>query len=275
MDLWSDVTRRQPWSFAASSWPARPESDVGTGPGACSHTACRTSWCRRYCSPDMRERGEVSINAQAASNIWTWYTRSHPVYFLLSIGGARWIDLYGHRRSEDHYMVHMYDTRLKKAFEEIITDACWPTRSPDVKWTTDTWEHAVWMTMRLLDCFFSVPEYNKSQVKDFTDTYRPSICLCFMLHTPSPYTALSCPLEEHANICAPDINRLINRITWSHICSVAKTDRNNSIIGPSYRSNTDTHTAQAAVGAQNKKLLPVGTEGVSGHKALLKQPDGR
>ena len=106
MDLWSDVTRRQPWSSAASSWPARPESDVGTGPGACSHTACRTSWCRRYCSPDMRERGEVSINAQAASNIWTWYTRSHPVYFLLSIGGAGWIDLYGHRRSEDHYMVH-------------------------------------------------------------------------------------------------------------------------------------------------------------------------
>lgn len=124
--------------------------------------------------------------------------------------------------------------------------------------------------------FFLSQKTIKANLKTLQrDTHRPSICLCFMLHTPSSYTAVTCPLEEHANICAPDINRLINRIRWSHICSVAKTDRNNSIIGTSYRSSTDTHTAQAAVGAQNQKLLPVGTEGVPGHKALLKQPDGR
>lgn len=47
------LMRRLPWS-SASSWPTRPESDGGTGPGACSHTACRTSWCRKDCSPDRR-----------------------------------------------------------------------------------------------------------------------------------------------------------------------------------------------------------------------------
>lgn len=101
-------------------------------------------------------------------------------------------------------------------------------------------------------------------------THRRNIGLCFMFYTPSSYTPVTYLLEGHANICAPDINRLLNRIRWSHICSMAKTDRDNLIISTSYRSNTDTHTAHDAVGAQNQKLLPVGTEGVPGHKALLK-----
>lgn len=40
------------------------------------------------------------------------------------------------------------------------------------------------------------------------------------------------------------------------------------------RSNTDTRVAQATVRAQNKKLFLVRTEGVPGHKTLLKQHNG-
>lgn len=49
------VTRR-PALKSASSSPARPESDGGTGPSACSHNACRTAWCRRDCSPDKEQK---------------------------------------------------------------------------------------------------------------------------------------------------------------------------------------------------------------------------
>lgn len=40
------------------------------------------------------------------------------------------------------------------------------------------------------------------------------------------------------------------------------------------RSNTNTHAAQAAERTQNKELLLVRTEGVLGHKTLLKQHNG-
>lgn len=43
----------------------------------------------------------------------------------------------------------------------------------------------------------------------------------------------------------------------------------------SYRANTDTHAAQAAAGAQNQELFLVRTEGIPGHKTLLKQPGER
>lgn len=65
MDLQSNVTRRWPWS-SASSWPAQPGSDGETGPSASSHTACRTSWCKRDCIPD-KGRGEMSIMQQTLS----------------------------------------------------------------------------------------------------------------------------------------------------------------------------------------------------------------
>ena len=41
----------------------------------------------------------------------------------------------------------------------------------------------------------------------------------------------------------------------------------------SYRSNTHSLSAQAALGAQNQELLLVRTERVFGQKALLKQPN--
>ena len=69
MDLLSDVMRQQPWS-PASSWPARPESDGGTGPGSCSHTACRTSWCRKGCSPEKDESKNPAMNVPVSQAHW-------------------------------------------------------------------------------------------------------------------------------------------------------------------------------------------------------------
>lgn len=46
----ANVMTQQHWS-SASFWPALCGSDWGTGPSARSHTASRTSWCRKDCSP--------------------------------------------------------------------------------------------------------------------------------------------------------------------------------------------------------------------------------
>lgn len=62
IDLLCGIRTQLPWS-SASSWPTRPVSDGGTGPGAYSHTACRTSWCRKDCSPDRIESKSPASNA--------------------------------------------------------------------------------------------------------------------------------------------------------------------------------------------------------------------
>lgn len=56
------VMTQQHWSLG-SSWPALSESDEGTAPSACSHTACRTSWCRKDCSPGREEKQASSVSA--------------------------------------------------------------------------------------------------------------------------------------------------------------------------------------------------------------------
>lgn len=56
--VWTNIMRRQLW-ICPSSWPTLPGSDEGTGPSACSHTACRTSWCRTDYSPAVNYREEI------------------------------------------------------------------------------------------------------------------------------------------------------------------------------------------------------------------------
>lgn len=83
MDLQSRVTGQQPWS-SASSWPARPGFDEGTGPGASSHIACRTSWCKRDCSPDM-EKGKRRIMQQIIL-VWQETVNNLSIdYFLYTL----------------------------------------------------------------------------------------------------------------------------------------------------------------------------------------------
>lgn len=64
------VRSRQPWSSASSS-SAQPGSDGGTGPCACWRTACRTSWCRRDCSPDRggEQRSEHTVTAAGVTDL--------------------------------------------------------------------------------------------------------------------------------------------------------------------------------------------------------------
>lgn len=81
MDLQPNVTRRRPWSSASSSWPAQPGSDGGTGSGASSHIACRTSWYKRDCSPDMGRRGEVLCSKHFQFDMKSKYAQ-HQLFYL-------------------------------------------------------------------------------------------------------------------------------------------------------------------------------------------------
>lgn len=200
--LWTlllDVMRRLPWS-SASSWPTRPESDGGTGPGACSHTACRTSWCRKDCSPDRRG-SKSPVN----------YPFVKPHFKANTLVNFKWFYLISNKTLHSMFC------------------CCFGNAGAQVSAPTNT----LWSNLS------SVP----------VGARRPP-CARHSINWPS----------------------LFDHIYNLHRKQAAVQQFNS---GTSYRSNTDSHSAQVTGGAQNQKLFFVRGEGVFGHKTLFKQPNGR
>lgn len=64
-----------------SSLSALPESEGGTVPGVCSHTACRTSLCRKDYSPGRRKK-RICIESKVFSHITFYNKMLHCIYTL-------------------------------------------------------------------------------------------------------------------------------------------------------------------------------------------------